>query len=74
MKLYFVSFLLVLYFASRSEARPRRSFFVPANDGNGCGYASCPAYNATAKVIILKSYLTISMIKIIWSALYVFLH
>jgi hypothetical protein len=54
MKLFLVSFFLVLSLTSLSEARPRRSFFVPANDGNGCGYASCPAYNASAKVIILK--------------------
>ncbi len=55
MKLFLVSFFLVLFLASLSEARPRRSFFVPANDGNGCGYASCPAYNASAKVIIFKT-------------------
>ena len=47
------------------EARPRKSFFVTDDSSNGCGYASCPSYNASAKVIFSIHSMTFFFSKLI---------
>jgi hypothetical protein len=55
MKLLARSLFCLLILASRLEARPKTSFFVRDTSGNGCGYSSCPAYNASAKVVYFET-------------------
>ncbi len=61
MKLFIAPVPLLLLLLALTEARPRRSFFVPDLATNGCGYASCPAYNASAKVTFEFIYIYMSI-------------
>jgi hypothetical protein len=65
MKLLIAPVPLLLLLLALTEARPRRSFFVPDLATNGCGYASCPAYNASAKVTFKLYFMYIGVYEVV---------
>ncbi len=66
MKLLIAPVPLLLLLLALTEARPRRSFFVPDLETTGCGYASCPAYNASAKVIFKLYFIYIGVYVVVY--------